>query len=90
MAQDPALLSLTEAAAAIRSGKLRSVALVEACLARIERWQPRLNAFIDLWADEASRAARKADAARKAGRKLGPLHGVPLAHKDMYYRTGRC
>jgi aspartyl-tRNA(Asn)/glutamyl-tRNA(Gln) amidotransferase subunit A len=86
---DPALLSLTEAVAAIRSGKLRSLALVEACLARIERWQPRINAFIDLWAAEAKRAARKADAARKAGRKLGILHGVPLAHKDMYYRKGR-
>lgn len=89
MAGDPALLSLTEAATAIRTGKLRSVALVEACLARIERWQPRINAFMDLWADEAKRAARKADAARKAGRKLGTLHGVPLAHKDMYYRKGR-
>jgi aspartyl-tRNA(Asn)/glutamyl-tRNA(Gln) amidotransferase subunit A len=89
MARDPALLSLTEAAGAVRAGRFSSQALVEACLARIERWQPRINAFIDLWADEARRAARKADAARKAGRKLGPLHGVPLAHKDMYYRTGQ-
>src|SRR6185503_19591716 len=49
--------------------------LVEACRARIERWQPRINAFV-------SQELRN-------GGGEGPLGGVPLAHKDMFYRAGR-
>ncbi|WP_127090490.1 amidase [Aquabacter cavernae] len=85
---DPALLTLTQAAAAIRSGRLSSREATLACLARIEIAQPRLNAFISIEAEAALKAADAADAALARGDVKGPLHGVPLAHKDMYYDAG--
>ena len=85
---DPAELSLTEAAAAVRNGRLSAVALTEACLARIEAHAGPLNAFISVEREAVLAAARQADADLAAGRIRGPLHGVPLAHKDMYYRKG--
>jgi len=89
MNKDPALLGLVEAARAVAQGKLTSQALTEACLDRIARWQPKTNAFIKLEADAALKGAKAADRARKRGAKPGPLAGVPLAHKDMYYRAGK-
>jgi aspartyl-tRNA(Asn)/glutamyl-tRNA(Gln) amidotransferase subunit A len=86
---DPAFLSLTEAAAAIRGKQLSSVELTKSLLARIELWQPALNAFVRIEPDEALAAAQEADAALARGELRGPLHGVPLAHKDMYYRAGK-
>jgi aspartyl-tRNA(Asn)/glutamyl-tRNA(Gln) amidotransferase subunit A len=83
------MLTLTEAAAAIREHKLSSVEVTRSLLARIERWQPVLNAFVRVEAEEALAAAAAADAAIARGVALGPLHGVPLAHKDMYYITGK-
>jgi aspartyl-tRNA(Asn)/glutamyl-tRNA(Gln) amidotransferase subunit A len=85
---DLTALTLRDAAAAIAEGKVRAEALVEACLNRIERLQPALNCFIRVTVEAARKQARAADAAIKAGRTLGPLHGVPLAHKDMFYRAG--
>ena len=85
---DPTALTLREAAAAIAQGKLSAEALVDACLDRAERLQPVLNCFISVTAERARKFAREADTAVKAGRALGPLHGVPLAHKDMFYRAG--
>jgi aspartyl-tRNA(Asn)/glutamyl-tRNA(Gln) amidotransferase subunit A len=86
--KDPTALTLREAAAAIAQGQLHVEALVEACLDRVERLQPVLNCFINVTGEQARKRAREADAAIKAGRPLGPLHGVPLAHKDMFYRAG--
>jgi aspartyl-tRNA(Asn)/glutamyl-tRNA(Gln) amidotransferase subunit A len=86
---DPALLSLTEAAAAIRGKQLSSLELTKSLLARIELWQPALNAFVRIEPDQALAAAQEADAALARGESRGPLHGVPLAHKDMYYRGGK-
>jgi len=86
---DPSLLTLTEAAAAIRKHKLSSVEVTRSLLARIKRWQPILNAFVRVEVEEALAAAAAADAAIAGGDACGPLHGVPLAHKDMYYITGR-
>jgi aspartyl-tRNA(Asn)/glutamyl-tRNA(Gln) amidotransferase subunit A len=86
---DPAMMSLAEAAAAIRARKLSSVEATQALLARIERWQPVLNAFVRVDADEALKAAKEADAALASSGPKGPLHGVPLAHKDMYYIKGK-
>jgi aspartyl-tRNA(Asn)/glutamyl-tRNA(Gln) amidotransferase subunit A len=86
--KDPTALTLREAAAAIAQGQLHAEALVEACLDRVERLQPVLNCFISVTGEQARKRAREADAAVKAGRPLGPLHGVPLAHKDMFYRAG--
>jgi aspartyl-tRNA(Asn)/glutamyl-tRNA(Gln) amidotransferase subunit A len=86
---DPSVLTLTEAAAAIREHKLSSVEVTRSLLARIERWQPVLNAFVRVEVEEALAAAAAADAAIASGVARGPLHGVPLAHKDMYYVTGK-
>lgn len=86
---DPATLDLCAAAAAVADRRLSSQELTRACLDRIARLDPHLNAFIEVEAEAALAAARQADAAVAAGRPLGPLHGVPLAHKDMFYRAGR-
>ena len=85
---DPAGLTLRGAAAAILQGRLRAEELADACLDRIQRLQPKLNCFIRVTAEAAKQKAQAADDAIKAGRARGPLHGVPLAHKDMFYRTG--
>jgi aspartyl-tRNA(Asn)/glutamyl-tRNA(Gln) amidotransferase subunit A len=86
---DPLALSLTALAAALRARTLSSVEIVQAQLARLAQWQPVTNAFVAVEADEALAAARRADAGLAAGHSAGPLHGVPLAHKDMYYSEGK-
>ncbi|GGE31955.1 amidase [Agaricicola taiwanensis] len=86
---DLALLNLTEALEALEKGTATSVALTEACLARIETHNPSVNAFIRLDAEEALKAAQESDRERKAGRLKGRLHGIPLAHKDMFDRKGK-
>jgi aspartyl-tRNA(Asn)/glutamyl-tRNA(Gln) amidotransferase subunit A len=86
---DPALLSLSDLAADIRNRKISSVEATQALLTRIKDWQPLLNAFVRLDAEEALAAARQADAALAKSDAVGPLHGVPLAHKDMYYIAGK-
>jgi aspartyl-tRNA(Asn)/glutamyl-tRNA(Gln) amidotransferase subunit A len=88
-ATEPALLSLTEAALAIAQKRLSSREVTQSCLNRIARWQPRLNAFMAIEAEAALAAADKADAALAKGETRGALHGVPLAHKDMYYDAGK-
>lgn len=89
MSGNAALLSLAEVAAAIAARRISSREATQACLDRIGRWQPHLNAFIAIEADEALKEADKADAELAQGRSRGPLHGVPLAHKDMFYDQGR-
>jgi aspartyl-tRNA(Asn)/glutamyl-tRNA(Gln) amidotransferase subunit A len=86
---DLADLSLVEAADAVRHGDATSESLLAACLAAIDAREAAVNATIWLDRDGAMQAARAADAARARGATLGPLHGVPLAHKDMYYQAGR-
>jgi aspartyl-tRNA(Asn)/glutamyl-tRNA(Gln) amidotransferase subunit A len=82
-------LSLTEAAQAIRDKKISSVEMTQACLARMERLAPVLDCIAEVKPDAALAAAAEADADLATGNRRGPLHGVPLAHKDMYYRRGR-
>ena len=85
---DLALEDLTAIADAIAAGRITSVEATEACLVRIEIWQPRTNAFLRLYAEKALEQARAMDRELAAGKRRGPLHGVPMAHKDMYYRKG--
>jgi len=87
-ASDPTLWSLTDAADAVAAGQISARELTEACLARIDAWQPVTNAFIHLEAELALQMANATDVARTRGQALGPLAGVPLAHKDMFYRAG--
>jgi aspartyl-tRNA(Asn)/glutamyl-tRNA(Gln) amidotransferase subunit A len=89
MSAEPALLSLTEAAKAIAQKRFSSREVTQSCLDRIAKWQPHLNAFMAVEADAALTAADQADAALAKGGADGALHGVPLAHKDMYYDAGQ-
>jgi len=81
-------LSATALAAQIRGGRVRCVQAMESVLARAGEIQPRVNGFIRVEAERALSAAHAADRDAAAGRWRGPLHGVPMAHKDMYYRAG--
>ena len=85
---DLALMELHEVAEAIAARTTTSVAATEACLARIEAWQPRVNAFLRLDKAKALERAAAMDKEIASGQRRSALHGVPLAHKDMYYRKG--
>lgn len=80
--------SLVATAQAIAARKVSAREVTQAALARIASRQSRLNAFVRVDEAGALAAAEAADTAQAAGVKLGPLHGVPLAHKDMFYRPG--
>lgn len=86
---DVAFLGLAEASRGLAEGRLSPVDLTEAMLARIEALNPRLNAFLAVEADRARAAAREAAARRAAGRPRGPLDGIPIAVKDLFWRAGR-
>jgi len=85
---DLSAASAGEIARAIRLGQLSSREAVAACLARIERVNPALNAVVALRADEALRDADAADAALARGGAAGPLHGVPVTIKDSFDTAG--
>jgi aspartyl-tRNA(Asn)/glutamyl-tRNA(Gln) amidotransferase subunit A len=89
MSTEPALMSLTAVAEAIADKRVSSREVTQSCLDRIARWQPHLNAFMAIEAEAALKAADAADAALAKGARRGALHGVPLAHKDMYYEAGK-
>jgi aspartyl-tRNA(Asn)/glutamyl-tRNA(Gln) amidotransferase subunit A len=84
---DLAWLTLTDAADLVKARRVSSLELVEACLARINTYNPKLNAFITVTA-EAARARAKALDALPAGAPRGPLHGVPIALKDNIDTAG--
>ncbi|HET7123041.1 MAG TPA: amidase [Bradyrhizobium sp.] len=89
MNTEPALMSLTSVVKAIAEKRFSSREVTQSCLDRIAHWQPRLNAFMAIEAEAALAAADAADGAPAKGSKRGVLHGVPLAHKDMYYEAGK-
>ena len=76
--------SLAELASLMRARTVSPVEVAEAHLARIERLNPTLNAFVTIMAAEARAAAHRAEAELKAGRWRGPLHGVPIGVKDIF------
>lgn len=84
----PDLPSASELAAAIRAGELSSVALVESQLARVDAYNPGLNAIVTLDAAGARARARQADEALARGELWGPLHGVPVTVKDSFATAG--
>ncbi len=89
MSTEPALMTLTEVARAIAMKQVSSHEVTRALLHRIAQWQPHLNAFMSIESEAALKAADAADAELAKGELRGPLHGVPLAHKDMYYDAGK-
>jgi amidase len=79
----------TDLAAAIRCGELSCAELMNACYDQIEAHNPRLNAIVNLLPrEDAIRLARTADDERSAGARLGPLHGLPMAPKDLEDAAG--
>ncbi|HUG36175.1 MAG TPA: amidase [Candidatus Limnocylindrales bacterium] len=78
----------TELAALIRARALSPVELTRAVLERIERLNPKLNAFCTLTADAALAAASTAEAAVMKGGTLGPIHGLPFSIKDLALTRG--
>ena len=85
---DIAWLQAVELAQAIRIGQFSSTEVTEAMLQRINRIDPRLHAFARLTPELAIAQAREADARQARGEPLGPLHGVPIAVKDLCWTQG--
>jgi Asp-tRNA(Asn)/Glu-tRNA(Gln) amidotransferase A subunit family amidase len=81
---DPATLSATEAAEAIRERRLTSEALVRACLDRIAEREAQVQAWAHLDPEYALAQAKARDAELQSGRGIGPLHGVPIGVKDIF------
>ena len=85
---DLTTLSLREAGDLVRRKAISPVELTRACLQRIDRLNPELNAFITVTAEEALAQAREAEAEVRRGRWLGPLHGIPVGLKDNIDTAG--
>jgi aspartyl-tRNA(Asn)/glutamyl-tRNA(Gln) amidotransferase subunit A len=81
-------LTIAEAAERLRTKDLSPVELTNAYLARIERLNPSINAYITVTADRAREDAQRAEDEIAAGNYRGPLHGVPIALKDLYATQG--
>lgn len=79
-----AALSLTEAAADIREGRISSAELTADCLKRIDELEPDVQAWAYLDRDHALRQAEMLDQQRRLGQATGPLHGVPVGIKDIF------
>src|SRR5262252_3483215 len=83
-----AALTLADAAARLRAGTVTSVDLVNACLSRIDIYNPKVNAFITVTREAALAQAKTLDEERRAGRVRSPLHGIPIALKDNIDTNG--
>ena len=80
--------SIAEIAVQIRKGEISPVELIEATLEKIDQCEPELNAFITVFSEESLERARQAEAEIRNGKDLGPLHGMPIALKDIIYVEG--
>ncbi len=81
-------LTIAEAADLLARREIAAVELTEAHLRRIDAHDARLNSFITITSDHALTQARAADAESTRGVRRGPLHGIPLALKDLYDTAG--
>src|SRR3954468_10847609 len=80
--------SAVQLAALIRRKKIGSLELLDHFLGRIEKFNPKLNAIVWMDRDKARKRAKAADAALKKGKRLGPLHGVPMTIKESFQVAG--
>jgi aspartyl-tRNA(Asn)/glutamyl-tRNA(Gln) amidotransferase subunit A len=78
-----------ELAARLRSGEITASALIDCYLQRIGRLDEKYHAFVEVYADEAIAAAIAADRESTAGKARGPLHGIPIALKDLIELAGK-
>src|SRR5579864_3792486 len=81
-------LNIRDASELVRQRKVSPVELTHACLAQIEKLNPALNAFITVTAESATAEARAAEAEIQRGKWRGPLHGIPIALKDLFDTAG--
>ena len=81
-------MTIVEASAALRSGKTTSAALTTAAFERIREMNPKLNAIQTLMEESAMARAHQADVELAGGKDLGPLHGIPIALKDLFATKG--
>ncbi|MBI4199267.1 MAG: amidase [Chloroflexi bacterium] len=88
MADDLAHRPATELLGLLRRRQVSATELARAYLGRIERLDPELHAYVTVCADQALEEARQADAALGAGKRLGLLHGLPVAVKDQMHARG--
>jgi amidase len=86
--QEICFLSATELARRIRAKELSATEVMEAHLAQIERVNPKVNAIVTFLPEQALEQARAADEALAHGENVGPLHGLPVAHKDLSLTKG--
>jgi aspartyl-tRNA(Asn)/glutamyl-tRNA(Gln) amidotransferase subunit A len=89
MAENLSCQTLTELARALAQGEASSRAIVAAYLDRIDAHDGWLHAFVEVWREDALAQADAADSERRAGRACGPLHGLPVALKDLFHVDGR-
>ena len=85
---DLAGLSLTDAARRLRNREATAVELVDACLARVEQWEPHVHALVTVLGEQAISRAEQADRELAGRRPRGPLHGVPVVVKDLIDVSG--
>ena len=88
MADDLLFRSATDLTTDLRAKRISASELMEATLAQIERVNPPVNAIVTLLPERAMAGARAADAAISAGSQIGPLHGLPVAHKETNMTAG--
>jgi aspartyl-tRNA(Asn)/glutamyl-tRNA(Gln) amidotransferase subunit A len=88
LSSSPTDWTLTQASEQLRRGKISPVELTRACLARIETLNPRINAYITVMAEPALAQAKLLEAEGHASKWRGPLHGIPIALKDLYDTAG--
>ena len=85
---DQHIETIADAAAALRAGRTTCEALTLKALELAASTQPKLNAFIEIWADKALTFAKQRDQELSQGHDRGDLHGIPLAHKDCFEIIG--
>jgi len=88
-AGDPALLPVHILSTEIGARRLASIDLVDGLLERIRAADPKLHAFVEVYAEDARFAAEAADKAIRSGHSIGPLHGIPIALKDLIEIEGK-
>jgi aspartyl-tRNA(Asn)/glutamyl-tRNA(Gln) amidotransferase subunit A len=82
-------LGIAQIADLFKAGDASAVEVTQACIAFAEKINRDLNCFVRIEVEAALEAAREANRRHKAGKSPGPLHGIPLAHKDIFYRSDK-
>ena len=89
MMSELAFRSISNLSNNYRNGEISPVTVIDACLKRIEQFEPKLGAFQALYAEDARQAAEAAEKAYQSGHRIGPFHGIPFVLKDIIDVEGR-